>query len=279
LAGGDRPAFEERLRTLRERSARGHSAFQKATCEQWEATLALLDGRFAEVEALAGRQLETARHDMNFELSYAGQVVAVLMQTGRDHELLDAIDRAIDLHPNLPLLRATKAWVCSSAGREETAREAVDDLAPAQFAKLGGGLLWSAGAVQVAEAIAATSLVEHARTLYPLLEPWSGQCIVVGQGLDVPGAADRYLGMLALTAGNLDRAHIHFAAAVDLEERMQSPPLIARTRYWWGRALLTRREGDDVERATSLLTQCLATAAALGMTRLATQASAGIGTV
>ncbi|MDQ1479680.1 MAG: hypothetical protein QOI44_541, partial [Actinomycetota bacterium] len=130
-----------------------------------------------------------------------------------------------------------------------------------------------------AEAIAETGAVDHARILYRLLEPWTGQCIVVGQGLDVPGAADRYLGMLAFTAGNLDRANIHFAAAVDLEERMQSPPLIARTRYWWGRALLTRREGDDVERATSLLMQCLATAAALGMTRLATQASAGIGTV
>jgi hypothetical protein len=85
--------------------------------------------------------------------------------------------------------------------------------------------------------------------------------------------------MLALTARNLDRADIHFAAAVDLEERMQSPPLIARTRYWWGRALLTRRDRDDVERAISLLTQCLATADALGMTRLGTQASAGIGTV
>jgi len=38
-------------------------AFQKAICEQWEATLALLDGRFAEVEALSIRQLETAPRD------------------------------------------------------------------------------------------------------------------------------------------------------------------------------------------------------------------------
>jgi hypothetical protein len=80
--------------------------------------------------------------------------------------------------------------------------------------------------------------------------------------------------MLAATIGRLDEADARYAAAQELEAGLESPPLIARTQYWWGRALLDRHKGDDVDRARSLLTQCLATADDLGMPRLASEASA-----
>jgi tetratricopeptide (TPR) repeat protein len=272
LATGDRPAFEEQLAKLRVQSARGHSAFQAAMCFQWDGTLALLDGRFAEVEPLAVRQLELSGNDPNFLLSYAGQLVAQRLQTGRDAEVLDGIEKMLDRHPNLPLLLATKAWVCAATGREDAARALVDDLAPDGFVRLGRGLLWPACMAQLTEAIAALGTIDHARTMYELLEPWSGQGIVVGQGLDMPGAADRYLGMLSATVGRTDEADAQYAAAVELEDRMQAPPLVARTRYWWGRALLTRGHGGDVERAVALLEQCVPTADELGMTRLASDA-------
>jgi hypothetical protein len=274
LAAGDRPAFEEQLAGLRAHSARVHSSFQRATCQQWEATLALLDGRFDEVEQLAARQLESTDRDPNFTLTYAGQRVALLMQTGHDSQVRDGIDRSITRYPDLPLLLATKAWACASTGREQVAREVLDGLAPDEFAGVGRGLLWTGCAAQLVEAIAAVGAADHARTLYALLESWSGQCIVVGQGLDVPGAVDRYLGMLAATIGRLDEADARYAAAQELEAGLESPPLIARTQYWWGRALLDRHKGDDVDRARSLLTQCLATADDLGMPRLASEASA-----
>jgi hypothetical protein len=273
LSGGDRPAFEEELRKLRDKTAR-RSMFQASIADQWDATLALLDGRFEEVESLSVRQLGTADRNPNVMLSYAGQVVAQRIQTGREDEVVDGIDRTIARHPDLPVLVVTKAWVCASTGREEEARVLVDDLALDGFARVGRGLLWPACMAQLTEAIAAVGSIDHARTLYELLEPYSGQCIVVGQGLDVPGAADRYLGMLAATQGRVDEADARYAAAFDVEERMYSPPLMARTRYWWARALLARREGDDVDRAVSLLTECLATANDLAMTRLAAQASA-----
>src|SRR6476660_4102673 len=104
------------------------------------------------------------------------------------------------------------------------------------------------------------SSVVHARTLHELLEPWSGQSIVVGQGLDVLGAADRYLGMMELTLERFDRVDERFSAAVALEQRLEAPPLVARTRYWWARGLLARGAPRDAERAATLLAQCFETA-------------------
>ena len=83
----------------------------------------------------------------------------------------------------------------------DTAQRSSTSWRPAEFARVSArGLLWPTCMAQLAESVAAMGAVDHARTLYQLLEPWSGQCIVVGQGLDVLGAADRYLGMLELDA-------------------------------------------------------------------------------
>jgi hypothetical protein len=139
--------------------------------------------------------------------------------------------------------------------------------------------MWPTCLAELTESVAALGAVDHARTLLPLVEPWSGQCLVVGLGLDVVGAADRYLGMLELVLGRYDGIDERFGAAIALEARLESPPLVARTRYWWGRSLLARRQADDVERAVDLLAQCRQTAEQLGMPLLARQASAGIGTV
>src|SRR4029079_8622236 len=110
-------------------------------------------------------------------LTYAGQLVALRMQTGRDADVADGVDRTIASHPNLPLLLTTKAWACASIGRDDEARAILDDLAPDGFARVGRGLLWPACMAQLAEPVAALGAIDHARVLYEFLEPWAGQCI------------------------------------------------------------------------------------------------------
>jgi class 3 adenylate cyclase/tetratricopeptide (TPR) repeat protein len=271
MSAGDRASIEEQVRERGDDAARRHSVFGVSQGRQWDATLALLDGRFADVEALSALQVD-AHGDPNFLLSHFGQLIAHRMQTGRGEEFLGALDGAIADHPNLPVLWVTKAWIYAAIGQLGAAAEIIDALAPGRFAALGRGLLWPSCMAQLTEAVAEVGAADHARTLYDLLEPWTGQCIVVGQGLDVPGAADRYLGMLAATLGEIDAADAHYAAALDLEERLQSPPLMARTCYWWARALLARGRGDDLERAVTLLESCVATADSLGMSMLANDA-------
>jgi hypothetical protein len=279
LSEGDRPVFEAHLERQRQQAARQHSVWRNGQCRQWEATLALLDGRFDEVDALSELQLTATAEDANFLLSYFGQLAAHRVQTGRGEEFLPMVDAAIAEHPNLPILQALKARVCVGIGRMDTARAIVDELAPAGFARVQRGVMWPTCLAELTESVAALGAVDHARTLLPLVEPWSGQCLVVGLGLDVVGAADRYIGMLELVLGRYDGVDDRFGAAIALESRLESPPLVARTRYWWGRSLLARRQADDVERAVDLLAQCRQTAEQLGMPLLARQASAGIGTV
>ena len=197
------------------------------------------------------------------------------MQTGLDADVADGIERTIEIHPNLPVLLTMKAWACASSGREEAARTLLDQLAPDAFANVGRGLLWPACMAQLAEAIATLGMIDHAGTLYELLEPWSGQCIVVGQALDVPGAADRYLGMLAATVGRIDEADTYYGAAVELEEK--DPVAAARCAHT---LLVGHAPSSPAVRVTTICvrrrssTQCLATANELGMPRLASQAAA-----
>jgi hypothetical protein len=91
------------------------------------------------------------------------------------------------------------------------------------------------------------------------------------------GAADRFLGMLAHTLGRVDDAVAHYAAALDLEERLKAAPLTARTRYWCARTLHARGTPTDEKHAAKLLEAALATAHELGMSRLAADAQELLG--
>jgi hypothetical protein len=86
------------------------------------------------------------------------------------------------------------------------------------------------------------------------------------------GAADRYLGMLAATAGDLSAAEEYYNAALNLEKQLDAPPFLARTRWWHARMLLTRKAEGDRERAREMLDQTIETASELGMNRLLIEA-------
>ena len=55
------------------------------------------------------------------------------------------------------------------------------------------------------------------------------------------GAASRYLGMLAATLGEFDKAEAHFEHALEMNERMGARPWLAHTKAEY--ALLLRRRG------------------------------------
>ena len=57
---------------------------------------------------------------------------------------------------------------------------------------------------------------------------------MAGTGVNL-GTVDRHLGMLAAVLGRDDEAEAHYAAALQLEERLGAPSLVARTREWLGR--------------------------------------------
>jgi DNA-binding CsgD family transcriptional regulator len=87
---------------------------------------------------------------------------------------------------------------------------------------------------------------------------------MVGHLVACYGSADRYLGMLAATLGEPERAAGHFERALELNRRMGAATWVAHSAYEYGRFLLTR---DRAARslAEALLGEAAALAERIGM--------------
>ena len=125
--------------------------------------------------------------------------------------------------------------------------------------------LWLASLTYLTDAATAVGHREVAALVYPLLAPLSGTNLMIGHGVACYGAADRYLGMLASTLGDTDRAASHFNAALELNRRMGANTWLAHTAYEYGRMLL---RGKDTDRGTELLAEAISLADAVGMPAL-----------
>jgi DNA-binding CsgD family transcriptional regulator len=88
---------------------------------------------------------------------------------------------------------------------------------------------------------------------------------MIGSGVIFCGAADRYLGMLAATLGDVDAAEAHFASALRLNRDMGATTWLAHTYYEYARMLLSN---DQLDRAGPLLTEAQALAERVGMPTL-----------
>src|SRR5204862_902844 len=109
--------------------------------------------------------------------------------------------------------------------------------------------IWLASLTYLADACAALGDEPVAALVYPELEPLAGGNVMIGHLVECYGAADRYLGMLAATLGEWERAEAHFERALELNERMGARTWSAHTAYEYARVLLTR----DLARARMLL--------------------------
>ena len=107
-----------------------------------------------------------------------------------------------------------------------------------------------------------------AERLYELMSVYRHMTITAGIVTVCYGAASRYLGMLAVTLGDFDKAEAHFEHALELNERMRARPWLAHAKAEY--ALLLRRRGGrgDGERAEVLANEAWEIAAELDMVRL-----------
>jgi DNA-binding CsgD family transcriptional regulator len=88
------------------------------------------------------------------------------------------------------------------------------------------------------------------------------------------GAADRYLGLLAATLGDHERAVEHFEQALTINQNMAASTWIAHTNYAYGRTLRMRGANDDAVQASALLSEAATLAERIGMPVLLARARA-----
>jgi tetratricopeptide (TPR) repeat protein len=237
------------------------------------AFLAMTRGDWTRAEQQTERLGSLATNDANYVHSYGGQLIFLRREQGRSRELLPAALEIVAETPHVPAFRGAVAMLAADAGELDIVREQLSTLLQDGLEALPRGMVWTAQLTLMTEGVAALRDRGYATLLLPALTSMSGQMAVVGTLIVCMGAVDRYLGMLETVLGDYDSAEQHFEDALDLEQRLDAPPLVARTNYWYARMLLLRNRTDDPAKARACLTAASEIASALGMTSLAAHAT------
>ena len=195
---------------------------------------------------------------------------SIRREQGRLAEVAPVVKRLIDGKPDEKAWAPGFALIAADLGFEEPARRRLRELAETGF-ELPFDAKRSASLSYVAEVAALLGDSDAAERLYQLMSVYRHMTITAGMVTVCYGAASRYLGMLAATLGDFDKAEAHFEHALELNERMRARPWLAHTKAQY--ALLLRRRGGrgDSERAEILANEAWEIAAELDMVLLKRQ--------
>jgi DNA-binding NarL/FixJ family response regulator len=253
----------------------------------YRAMRALLAGDFEAGERLGRQALAIAERAQvpAWLSSFTVRQFIVRREQGRLAELEAEVEALVERSPERPTFWCLRALLYLELGHEAQAR--------AEFERLAGAAPDFGGARLDLNRVLALPLLGElcarlgdggrAAAIYRLLLPYDGRNLAI-----TPiclGAASRYLGLLATTMGWWKTATRHFEEALALNARMGARPWLAHTQYDYADMLLRRMtarggrlprqaSAETTDRALTLLDQALATAQALGMSRLAEQALA-----
>jgi tetratricopeptide (TPR) repeat protein len=215
----------------------------------------LVAGRFDEAEVANQRCYELRRLLTVWwgaEESYFSLLFDIRREQGRLGELLPWIDFLGD---ERVLMDNIRAQILVEDGQLEAARELIGAKG---LRRPVDDWWWIAEAVTAAEVACELGEREMGAELYEQLLPFAGWLGCNGS-ITIAPPVDIYLGRLALLLDDRDAAVTHLRSALDLAERIGSPPFEAQAAVHLGRVL------GDVE----LLARAAALADELGMARVA----------
>lgn len=273
LTLGDRRGFESDHRALASVAEATGYHVARWHALRGRALLALLDGRFAEVSDLAEDALARLPNDPNYQLYHEVQMAWLAGEQGTLADRAPTLERFAAGATKLPGARALLARSLLAASRRDEARAVMGSILD-RWARHARGWNWPIVPFSLAEVAVELEDVEAAHLLCAELDPYAGELLVLGSGIFVAGAQDRVRGMVRTLLGQHDEAVVCLEAAIEIEERVASPPLAARSRYWLARALLGRGGPQDEHRARAEATRSGAVASSLGMSSLAHQVRA-----
>jgi DNA-binding SARP family transcriptional activator/tetratricopeptide (TPR) repeat protein len=258
-------AFERLSNELRQPTTRWYTTYLRAG-------RSLLAGRLDEAEQLSGEafRLGRAAGHADAELFFSCQRIQLAFERGGLDRWERPLRVALSRHPESRwFLRSWQALAYCEGDRPDEARPLFDELAAKDFADLAFEPTWLYVVANCAAVCARLGDRERAAVLIDLLAPYEAQFVTMSS-LAYSGAVAHYLGLLAATVGDHSDAVEHFAAAAGVHQRMGAPTWVARTQLAWARSLLATGGLG----ARELVAEAQATAAALGLVAVASQASA-----
>jgi DNA-binding CsgD family transcriptional regulator/tetratricopeptide (TPR) repeat protein len=242
--------------------------FMIHVAEHYNSAIALGDGRLDEAEAAALRSHEWSRLLTGRDASgvYGIQMFSIRREQGRLAELAPVVrllaGESRGEGPWVPGLVSLFVELGMEAeAQRELARVVGEGLDAYRVS------IWLGSLTYLTDACAALGDEATAALVYPELERFGGGTVMVGHLVGYYGAADRYLGMLATTLGEWDRAEAHFEIAMELNRRMGAVTWLAHTAYEYARLMLVRGNGER-DRAGALLGEAASLAERIGMPAL-----------
>lgn len=237
---------------------------------RFQTLFAIVEGRFDEAEALAGRALEAARRVEHGDalLVYGVALMSLRALQGRLDEIESGLQAFAAEYPRLAAWHFALAWIQAQQGRHDHAAAELDRLAADDFADLPGDYMRLAAIAWLAEVCHTIGDALRAAPLYDMLAPWAERCIVVGYGISGLGSAERPLGLLAATLGRHADAVRHFERALAANERVGARPFAALTRFDLACELRRSADAAAPARAAGLLAEARDQAERLGMAEL-----------
>jgi len=243
-----------------------HQPFYRYIGVSFRAVLALAQGRFDSSERSTREALELGRRQGLDALGvFSLQMFTLERERGRLAALAPLLERFLAQASAGAVWRPGLALMYVELDRLDAARVEFDRLAADDFAAVARDGLWVSCLAYLAEVCAALGDEVHADALYRKLLPYAGRNVVAGTTVACYGAADRFLGMLAATAGRRDTAARHFEDAIALDGRTGFRTWLAHSRYEYAHHLLRGAVAGDRAKAASLLQGARAEAETLGM--------------
>ena len=275
IALGDLGTAERELAEVHALAVRLRQPFTLHVAEHYASTLGLCAGRLAEAEASAQRSHEWSRLLTGRAASgvHGIQMFGIRREQGRLAELAAATRVFAGSERSRGAWRPGFAALLAELGMDEEARRELARIRRDGLDELRS-TLWVASLTYLTDACALVGEEELAGLLYPALAPMAGGNVVIGHGVACYGAADRYLGLLAATLGDHERAVEHFEQALSLNRDMGATTWVAHTLYAYGRTLRMLGARDDAVQASALLSDAAALAERIGMPVLLARARA-----
>jgi tetratricopeptide (TPR) repeat protein len=275
LEQGDIAAVDAEYEACRELAARLRQPYNLWQVATIEATVALLEGRFSEVEQLAQRALAIGMEAKNRNaVALCGvQVLALRREEGRLHELEAGMAEFVDQYPGIPGWRTGLAWLHTELGHEDEARREFERMAVSDFAGFPHDMFWLKSMTLLAEVCTRLGDAQRAAVLYEALMPYADRCIVDAPVAACSGSVQRLLGCLAATLSRYDDAASHFEAALEVNSQIRARPWVAHTQYEYARMLFAREPAGGAK-ARELLSEALAGAEEMEMKALTARTQA-----
>jgi class 3 adenylate cyclase len=228
-----------------------------------DGSLALLDGSFADAEQSALAILANVDPASGAWTGATAQLAAVWYWSGRDDELIAALEAfPADHAPQKYLLDLVRVSTRARSGERD---DQLNTLAADAFSAMPQNINRPGSLCHAGSAVAWLGDRELAAQLVPLLEPYAGELLVTGGPALAFDAADSVRGMLLATLDRLDDAVACHEAASVVCERASDQPHGVMNQHRLARALVMRNSPGDRERARVLAGDALEHARTLGL--------------